>query len=75
MSENPSDRKFALRLMLAQEARGLTQAQLADKADVSRSVICQLLKGEKLPNYNTLISLAKQLNVSTDYLCGMEKQS
>lgn len=68
----PTDRNFALRLMLAQEARGLTQAQLADAIGTTKSVICLLLQGKSHPSYETLIGLAQKLRVSTDYLCGLK---
>ncbi|WP_132382262.1 helix-turn-helix transcriptional regulator [Paraburkholderia sp. BL9I2N2] len=67
----PDDRNFALRLMLAQEARGLTQSQLADAIGTTKSVICLLLQGKTHPSYETLIGLATRLGVSTDYLCGL----
>jgi len=70
----PSDRNFALRLMLAQEARGLTQAELADAVGTTKSVICLLLQGKTHPSYETLIGLAQNLQVSTDYLCGLRAQ-
>lgn len=68
-----TDRKFALRLLLAQEARGLTQTELAKAIGTTPSVVCLLLQGKTHPSYETLISLARQLCVSTDYLCGMKE--
>jgi transcriptional regulator with XRE-family HTH domain len=68
----PTDRNFALRLMLAQEARGLTQTELAKAVGTTKSVICHLLQGKTHPSYETLIELARTLNVSGDYLLGLK---
>jgi transcriptional regulator with XRE-family HTH domain len=68
----PTDRNFALRLMLAQEARGLTQTQLAEAIGSTKSVVCLLLQGKTHPSYETLVSLAKTLKVSGDYLLGLK---
>lgn len=70
----PRDRHFALRLMLAMEARGLNQSRLARMIGSSKSVVCDLMKGNTHPSYETLVSLASNLKVSADYLCGLEKK-
>lgn len=71
----PTDRKFALRLMLAQEARGLTQTQLASAVGTNKSVICALLQGKCHPSYETLLELTKVLRVSADYLLGLRGEA
>lgn len=52
------------------EERDLTEADLADKAGLSRSMICMYLKGNTLPAVKSLIKLANYFNCSTDYLLG-----
>jgi transcriptional regulator with XRE-family HTH domain len=63
---------FAVRLLRAQSRANLTQAQLAAAAGTCSSVIHHFQQGKFTPNFKTLIALAKALDVSTDYLCGLE---
>ena len=66
-----TDDTFAIRLLRAQASKNLTQAQLADALDTRASVIHAWQNGESEPKMKTLIRLAKILDVSTDYLCGL----
>ena len=52
----------------------MTQAQLAKKIGVTKSVISAYETGLRLPSYDILISIAKIFNVSTDYLLGVENK-
>ena len=54
--------------------KGMTQAQLAQKLGVTKSVISAYETGLRLPSYEILIHIAKLFNVSTDYLLGMENK-
>ena len=54
--------------------KGMTQAQLAFKLGVTKSVISAYETGLRLPSYDILIHIAKLFNVSTDYLLGMENR-
>nr|WP_216696368.1 helix-turn-helix transcriptional regulator [Enterococcus innesii] len=47
---------------------GLTQEELAEKLQVSRSAISNWEIGRNYPDIQTLIFLAKTFNVSLDYL-------
>lgn len=69
MQNEMTEETFAIRLLRAKAKAGLTQAELADAMGTRRSTICQLEQGKTLPNYTTLVGLAKALDVSTDYLC------
>lgn len=51
---------------------GLTQAQVAQKLDVTKSVISAYETGLRLPSYDILINISKIFKVSTDYLLGLE---
>lgn len=51
-----------------------TQAQLAQKLGITKSVISAYETGLRLPSYDILIHIAKIFNVSTDYLLGLEKR-
>lgn len=49
-----------------------TQAQLAQKLGLTKSVISAYETGLRLPSYDILIQIAKIFSVSTDYLLGLE---
>lgn len=50
----------------------MTQAQLAQKLSLTKSVISAYETGLRLPSYDILIHIAKIYSVSTDYLLGLE---
>lgn len=50
----------------------MTQAQLSQKLDLTKSVINAYETGLRLPSYDVLIHIAQIFNVSTDYLLGLE---
>ena len=58
----------ARRVCEVRKTRGLTQEELAAKADVSPTHISVLERGVKLPNLDTFIAIANALDVSADYL-------
>ena len=49
-----------------------TQAELAKKLGLTKSVISAYENGLRLLSYDVLIHIAKIFNVSTDYLLGLE---
>lgn len=50
----------------------LTQAQLAQKLGLTKSVISAYETGLRMPSYDVLINISKTFEVSTDYLLGQE---
>lgn len=52
----------------------MTQAQLAQRLGVTKSVISAYETGLRLPSYDILIHIAKLFNVSTDFLLGVENK-
>ena len=52
----------------------LTQAQLAQKLGLTKSVISAYETGLRLPSYDVLIHISKIFNVTTDYLLGLENK-
>ena len=52
----------------------LTQAQLAQKLEMTKSVIGAYETGLRFPSYDVLIHIAKIFKVSTDYLLGVENR-
>ena len=52
---------------------GLTQAQLADRLDISASTIGMYEQDRREPDNDTLIMLCNELNASVDYLLGLKE--
>lgn len=52
----------------------MTQAQLAQKLGLTKSVISAYETNLRLPSYDVLIHIAQIFKVSTDYLLGMERK-
>jgi len=50
----------------------MTQAQLARKLNLTKSVISAYETSLRLPSYDVLIHISHIFNVSTDYLLGQE---
>jgi transcriptional regulator with XRE-family HTH domain len=64
----PGIEGFKTRLKIIRDIRGLTQAELAEKAGFQPSHISHFETGERLPSADNLRSLCIALNVSADYL-------
>ena len=52
--------------------RNFTQAQLAQKLGLTKSVISAYETGLRMPSYDVLINISRTFEVSTDYLLGQE---
>lgn len=65
----PSD-LFKERLKAAREMRRLNQTELAAKAGFPPSSIAHFEGGGRKPSFDNLRKLAKELDVTTDYLLG-----
>lgn len=64
---------FYERLRSARVVRGLTQEELAKEMGWGeRSNVSRLESGRHIPRADTLIHLCKVLDVSADYLLGLE---
>jgi transcriptional regulator with XRE-family HTH domain len=70
MSHRSFSARLGARLRAQREARGYTQATLAEKVGVSPNYFGVLERGLKLPTLDTLILLAKALEVSPAELIG-----
>ncbi len=57
------------------ESTNLTQAELARNLGLSRSGVNAWEMGLSIPSTQYIVELAKQFDVSTDYLLGMEEGS
>lgn len=62
---------FASELRAARRARGWTQSELAERADIAVEVCGRLERGRVLPRADTLVRLALALGTTTDALLGI----
>ncbi|MCL2217197.1 MAG: helix-turn-helix domain-containing protein [Defluviitaleaceae bacterium] len=58
------------RIKELRSAKGVTQTELAQRIGMTASAISSYEIGERQPSYDVLIKVAKQFNVTTDYLLG-----
>lgn len=63
--------KFSYRLTVLLDENNMTQTQLAEKIGTSNVTICRYLTGERTPRIDVLTKIAKEFNVSLDYLLGI----
>ena len=61
---------FAERLRQARLMRNITQEQLAEMADIARTMVGRYETTDQLPALETLVRIADALGTSTDYLLG-----
>lgn len=69
-ASSPPSAIFPERLRTAREYRGLTQGQLAERANLQPSAISHFETGARKPSFDNLRLLADTLDVTTDYLLG-----
>jgi len=62
------------RIAELRDARALTQEQLATTLGISRAALSHYEKNRRQPDFDTLIKLADEFNVSVDYLLGRTKR-
>jgi transcriptional regulator with XRE-family HTH domain len=62
------------RLRAAREAAGLNQSELAERIGVTRNVISLVESGKQSLATRNLVKACAVLNVSADYLLGMDLQ-
>ena len=62
---------FSERLKKARKENGFLQRELAEMLGVRQGSYTHWKTGTREPNFKTLVSLAKYLSVSTDYLLGV----
>lgn len=63
---------FGNTLKTLRQKEKMTQAQLAHKLGLTKSVISAYETGLRMPSYDILLHIAKIFKVSTDYLLGLE---
>jgi transcriptional regulator with XRE-family HTH domain len=63
---------FGMKLKTLRLQNRFTQADVAHKLGLTKSVISAYETGLRLPSYDILIQIAKLFKVTTDYLLGVE---
>jgi transcriptional regulator with XRE-family HTH domain len=67
------DDSFAIRLLRAQSAAGVSKYQLMEKTGLSEYALRSFqTDAHPNPTMRSLVELAKALDVSLDYLCGLK---
>ena len=64
--------KIGQKIIELRENQGLSQAALAEKININRSVLNRIELGTRPIRDNEIVEFAKFFNVSTDYLLGNE---
>ena len=64
---------FGERVKQVLKETGLTQKALAGQLQVQTSTLCEWLNDHNEPPMQTIVDIAKLLEVSTDYLLGLKE--
>lgn len=62
---------YATRVKKLLKERGMTQGELAEMVGTSQETMSRYLKARRIPNASVILSTAKILKVSCDYLVGL----
>ena len=73
--ERNMERYEIIKRRLAEEIKGsaMSVAEIAHKVGVSPEMVTQYCTTKKLPKLDTFAKLCKVLDVSSDYILGLEK--
>ena len=66
---------FKKRLYAVMRKKKLTIPELADKIGSHPHAVGTWTRGEHYPSYTSLIEISKVLDVSIDYLCGIQRKA
>lgn len=58
------------RLKISRENLGITRFEASKRINISQSAYVRYEKGQRSPNYATIIQIAQAMNTSPDYLTG-----
>ena len=65
--------EFGNRLKKIRIEKNMSQKDFANRANIDKSMMCRYENGEKRPTYEALCSIAREHNISLDYLCGLQQ--
>ena len=74
MNDNKMKKTIGQRINTLLGENGISQKELADELGVSANLISYYCKGDRAPDYNKLIAIAKFFKVTTDYLLGVSEE-
>ena len=60
--------KFEERLRMIMNEQGLSQKELANKANITEASMSKYLSGERTPRADAIVNLSRALEISTDEL-------
>ncbi len=66
---------FGKKLKELRKEKGITQSELAEIFDTSKTTICQYETSKQEPDLTLVTKIAIFFNVTTDYLLGLEDES
>lgn len=64
---------FNIMFKMLRQKNKYTQSEIAEKLKISQRAVAYYEKGDRLPDFEMLIKIAKIFDVSTDYLLGIDK--
>ena len=70
-----SEGSLGNRIIILLRKRGLTQKELARKAQISEVTLSRYIHGDRQPRANNIVNIADALQTTTDYLLGGENQN
>lgn len=68
---NETTEIFVSRLEQVRKEKGLTQTKLASKVGITKSAMSCYIRRKRIPRGDILVSIARALYVSIDYLVGI----
>lgn len=71
-ARNSEAREFGLRLEQIRKTRGLSQLELAERADLYQSDVSDFERGLRLPETRNLLTLCRVLRISMDQMLGLK---
>ena len=73
LSDEDRRKDFGARVRIMRKSLGLTQAELAKKIGTTPEAITNYERGKREAPFKNLIGLSQALNVTTDWLLGIQK--
>ena len=61
------------RISIELKKKNISQKQLAERINLSETVVSRYISGEREPKANVLANIATALNTTSDYLLGIEE--
>ena len=64
--------KFAERLTEELKVKEISQNKFATRMQTNQQTVNRWCRGEREPSFDTLVQICKELEISSDYLLGIE---